>query len=226
MNTELLCLENTYLFLCSAYILESGTKDDKEYLILDKTVFYPKGGGQPSDKGVVIDKNGKKFFVEKCEIIDSLVFHFGTMEEDFLLDDLVQVEIDEPARKLNAKIHSASHLIDGAMHLCDYQLDNIKGFSYPEGPYNEYAGNIDDIDVFIQKVNEKLDEIIKTDNKVSSELTQDKHENGKPNRVVTIDGVNIIPCGGTHVNSLSELIGLKIKKVKNYPNSVRISFTI
>jgi alanyl-tRNA synthetase len=53
MNTTLDYLADTYLFSGEATLLEVGENEKGKYAILDKTVLYPRGGGQESDTGTI-----------------------------------------------------------------------------------------------------------------------------------------------------------------------------
>ena len=75
MNTQLLCLDNTYNYSCTAKVVEIGVLNESVFIILDQTAFYPQGGGQPSDIGT-IESNGNIFDASKCQIIEDKCYHF------------------------------------------------------------------------------------------------------------------------------------------------------
>ena len=54
--TNLLYLENTYLFNSKANIEKIDHLEKRKYLVLNQTIFYPQGGGQPSDRGYIADQ--------------------------------------------------------------------------------------------------------------------------------------------------------------------------
>ena len=53
MSTRRLYFESTYLFESPATILEQAEDEKGSYVVLDQTIFYPQGGGQPSDRGII-----------------------------------------------------------------------------------------------------------------------------------------------------------------------------
>ena len=59
MNTKLLYLENFSLLTCDAQVIAVLNEDGRDIVILDQTVFYPQGGGQPYDKGIIESPNSK-----------------------------------------------------------------------------------------------------------------------------------------------------------------------
>ena len=77
MKTILLYLEDTYLFQETANIVESGKNENGKYIILDKTIFYPQGGGQPTDTGTIQNENAQ-FDVSMVRMDENgIVYHYG-----------------------------------------------------------------------------------------------------------------------------------------------------
>jgi len=77
--TKLLYLEDMQQLECEAFVDSIDQKDGKTVLYLDQTVFYPQGGGQPYDTGV-ISTDDTKFIVEEVRFVDGLVLHIGHFE--------------------------------------------------------------------------------------------------------------------------------------------------
>jgi lysyl-tRNA synthetase, class II len=225
-TTKLLCLENTYNFACPAKVLETGDLEDKTYIILDQTVFYPQGGGQPSDIGTINSRNGA-FQVTKCQIIEDKCYHFGSFSEGFLeVGEEVTVNIDEETRKLHARIHTAGHVLDLALADCGFEYEPTKGYHFPAGPYVEYQGHIDSNPELIVKIEASLAKIIGANPKVSFEYVNGTHANGKPMRIMHLEGYPDCPCGGTHVDQLSKIGTVKIRKIKNQGEFVRVAYSV
>ena len=129
-------------------------------MILDKTVFHPQGGGQPSDVGE-IRFSFTKFVVSKVvnspipsERCRGVIWHIGNFtasgsdskQQDVSFDVLKESpsqHVDRASRMLYAKLHSAGHLIDVAMQQCGVGLKAGKGFHFPKGSYVEYVGKLD-----------------------------------------------------------------------------------
>ena len=61
---------------CGAKILEIKNENEKTILILDQTVFYPQGGGQPFDNGVILSGENT-FQVDEVRFLEGQVFHIG-----------------------------------------------------------------------------------------------------------------------------------------------------
>ena len=214
MQTKLLCLENTYNYSCTAKVVETGIFNEIAFVILDQTVFYPQGGGQPSDIGT-IESDGSVFEVSKCQIIDDECHHFGAFTNGELkVGDEVLVKIDSTKRDLHARIHTAGHLIDLGLAQLGFDLHPTKGYHFPAGPYIEYGGTLPQDPDLTQKLEKVLAEIIATDTKTNFEIVQGTHENGKPMRIMHLEGYPDCGCGGTHVEHLGQIGMIKIRKIK------------
>lgn len=238
-STELLYLENFNILESDAEVLDILQENGKEVVILDQTVFYPQGGGQPYDKGIIESPSGK-FLVEEVRFVDGLVKHIGRFENgNFNKGEKVKCVVDKDRRILNSKIHSAGHVVDLAVIKLGLNWVPGKGYHFPDGPYVEYAGSLDGLDKeklkadvenlcneFIKEGREtKLLFMSKEEMKSVCHFVPDYIPEGKPARVV-IYGDFGIPCGGTHVNNLSEIGSMRIRKVKEEKGNIRVSYNV
>lgn len=244
--TKLLYLHDFSLITCESEVVDALHEEGRDIVILDQTVFYPQGGGQPYDKGVIENSNSK-FIVEEVRFIDGLVKHTGHFEKgSFVKGDKVVCLVDEQRRSLNSRLHSAGHIVDMAIH--EIKLDWIpgKGFHFPEGPYVEYAGSLEGVDPDLIGVDtEKLKIDVETlcnkfithgmDVKIEF-MDQDQMKKvchfvpdyipeGKPGRVILFGDFGV-PCGGTHVSNLSQIKNMTIRKIKNNGGSIRVGYDV
>jgi Ser-tRNA(Ala) deacylase AlaX len=116
MPTEMLYLDDTYLFGANAIIrratlLEDGTTDVE----FDRTVFYPQGGGQPCDHGIIATSTGRATISKVSLDAEGIIHHVGTLEGKVETEQSANLAIDPERRTLNARNHSAGHLIDIAV---------------------------------------------------------------------------------------------------------------
>ncbi len=234
--TKLNYLDNTYLFESEAVFVEMKENEKGKAVILDETIFYPQGGGQPADKGEII--SGDNIFIVSDVRLDETgtVWHFGEFKNgDFKQGDKVILKIDKDRRILNAKLHSAGHLLDCAVS--KMRIENLKptkGFHFPDGPYVEYDGTIENSAEIIPVVQKNIDELIAQDLKIErKDLSQEEAENkgvyapaGKSARVVNFVGFSICGCGGTHVNSASEIGKIIIRKIKSSQGKTKIAYSV
>jgi Ser-tRNA(Ala) deacylase AlaX len=114
-----------------------------------QTIFHPQGGGQPTDVGIIQSPTGN-FTVTKVEMRkeDNVILHLGTFANadtsGFTAGATVSLVVDEATRRLNARIHSAGHLLDAAMRNTGRtDLVPSKGYHFPSGPYVEYVGSVE-----------------------------------------------------------------------------------
>lgn len=65
VSTERVYYTNTYLDKLVVKILEVGKDENGSYVICDRIIFHPQGGGQPSDEGYLVNQGGKRYKVKK-----------------------------------------------------------------------------------------------------------------------------------------------------------------
>ncbi len=224
--TKLVYLTDTYKFICQAKILKTGKDDAKgNFLILDQTIFYPQSGGQPSDTGTASVDETCSLDITFAAFQGETVLHFvkQDLQDDWPGKSIV-LKLDQDRRLLNAKSHTAGHLMGSIVEKLAPELVGIKGFHFPEGPNVEFTGKLTSYasDELLKKTNEIMKEEI--DKQV--ELSVRESESGeKNNRVVFIPGYEGTPCGGTHLKNLNQLKEVAIKKIKFKSGITKISYT-
>lgn len=239
MNTELRYLENYTQLEDESRVVQVDEIEGRTIVVLDATIFYPQGGGQPYDQGVIESPVGK-FIVREVRFVDGIVRHIGHFESGkFTNGEEVKCLVDKERRELNSKLHSAGHLVD--MTVTDLNLGWTpgKGYHFPEGPYVEYEGSLEGQDVEKLKAdlaklcNEHIAKGLETKvmfmdkekMKKVCRFVPDFIPEGKPGRVVMFGDFGV-PCGGTHVINLSELGSVTIRKVKQEGANIRIGYNV
>jgi Ser-tRNA(Ala) deacylase AlaX len=242
--TQLLYLENTYELQASATLTHINENQKGAYFICDQTIFYPKGGGQPADTGTITFQSGASLNVHFVDFDaeTATVRHYTNSAIDACLTGKTfSMEIDEDRRLINTKAHTAGHLIDALVsEMAPELIGKIGSHDASEGCYVKFQGLLESTaaDRLLETLNEKLNSSISGNKAVGkkivdpSELTSlrlpdgYKLPEGKPCRVVQIDGFNPSPCGGTHVQSLgefTEIIATKIGLIKK-ENVTKVSY--
>jgi Ser-tRNA(Ala) deacylase AlaX len=240
--TELLYLQDFDVETCKSTIesvmdLEDGRMD----IILDKTCFYPRGGGQDWDKGAITN-NEAHFAVEEVRLDENgVVHHIGSITGgSFSAGDAVSGEVDHERRAINTRLHSAGHVIDMAIDALGLDWIATKGQHYPDLSAVEYSGSweperAEELRVAIER--QANGSITKgTENTLRFMPVEEMHtvcrhvpENipkNKPGRVV-IYGDNFgIPCGGTHVKNLNQIGLVKVPKLKEKKGVIRVNYTV
>lgn len=239
MVTKLLYLEDFNTLHATARVLKQLTENDKTVIVLDQTIFYPQGGGQPYDTGIIHNKSAK-FFVEQTRFIDGIVKHIGIFEfGSFTTNDVVELEVNRERRTLHSRLHSAGHVIDMAIAELKLPWKPGKGFHFPEGPYIEYEGPFDDSmrEKLDNTLEETVNKYVQEDsvtkllfidkdamNKICRFVPNNLPEN-KPSRVVMY-GDFAVPCGGTHVSHLAVIGHITIRKIRLEKGSIRVSYAL
>jgi Ser-tRNA(Ala) deacylase AlaX len=221
-QTSLLYLEHMFTYSDTAHIIAFTEYEGKTALILDKTIFYPQGGGQPSDKGHITTATAS-FSVTEVRLYDSIVYHFGTVEQGtFIVGTEVVMHVDKELRHLHSRIHTAGHLIDYALLNSGYQLEPAKGYHFPSGAYVEYKGTFDqDIRDLLQKrLSEETSILIGHNLPVTIQFID------ATTRVMYLPGYPHIACGGTHVAYTSDIGTIIMRKIKNEKGYLRVSYGV
>eukprot|EP00931_Biecheleriopsis_adriatica_P030826 TRINITY_DN18120_c0_g1_i1.p1 TRINITY_DN18120_c0_g1~~TRINITY_DN18120_c0_g1_i1.p1 ORF type:complete len:308 (-),score=88.20 TRINITY_DN18120_c0_g1_i1:243-1166(-) len=235
-KTVPLYMDGTYVFECSAKLLDVWEDADKVCVELDQTVFHPQGGGQPSDIGWLESEGLPKLevaFVAKDKVREGVIRHEckGDTAAWFAAKSKgvkVLCKVDEAKRRMHARLHSAGHLLDVGVFALGFRWQPGKGYHFEDGPYVEYivgkeGRQLDNKDAkakeaVMQELADKMKELI-----AKSVPTQVGFVDGM--RTVTMDGVSC-GCGGTHVESSTEIGEVVIKKMQAKQGNMRVSYTV
>ena len=239
MATELVYLKDTYQFTHTAKV-ESLSQDDRgQYCVLDQTIFYPQGGGQPSDTGF-LGIQSAQVPISFAAFVEGEVRHYGDFSGNPInLGTEVVLSIDRDRRITHAKAHTAGHLLADVVESLGKGLIAVKGHHFPDGSYVEFQGNVptEEAATFIEEVNDRLSKILSSDEKIQTyrvsledlktlgSRTPTNLPTDKPMRVVKIGSFQVTPCGGTHLKSLGELQEVVITKAKRRKGHTKVSYT-
>jgi Ser-tRNA(Ala) deacylase AlaX len=240
-NTDLKYLNDTYVDSDKGVVLRVGRDDRGPYIVLNQTIFYPQGGGQPSDLGT-IHCDPHVINVNFVGFSEGEVLHYISEDPSFL-DDLVgrscELCLDKPRRIKHARLHTAGHLIAGIIDGQRGSLRATKGFHFEDGPYVEFEGEPQgDPEPFLASLQAAIDRLIAEDQKVTASLVSfDELQQqcwavpanlpqDKPLRTITIQPLDPVPCGGTHVGSLAELGAVSVLKMKKRKGTTKISYRV
>ncbi|WP_297091125.1 DHHA1 domain-containing protein [Thermococcus sp.] len=229
--TERLFYQNAYLWEAGARVEKVEKRDKKVRILLDRTIFYPEGGGQPSDRGIIAGE-GFRITVEKVGGKEE-IWHEGKLEGRLPEPgEPVRLILDAEWRYENMRQHTGQHILSAVFK--ELYDANTTGFQIFKG-YNkieiDYPGELD-WDMILE-VERKANEVVWRNLPVQVEVYEELPEELKeklrkelsdkvkpPIRIVSIPGVDVIPCGGTHVRSTGE-VGI-IKVVRFYRKSRKL----
>lgn len=245
--TKLVYLEDMHTLEGNARVVEVGEQDGRKYVILDRTLLYAQGGGQPADHGVIKSETAE-FAVSDVRFTDGLVYHYGEYISGVLSNgDEARIAVDAERRQLHKRLHSGAHVLD--MVVADMNLPWVpgKGYHFPDGPYVEYAGSLEGLDVeeLKSEIEQRCNHIIGLDLPTSTRFVDreamsrlcrfvpEHLPEGKPTRVVLYGDPSTgsgqvfgVPCGGTHVAHLAEVGHESIRKIKHEKGVVKVGYDI
>jgi len=238
MKTIPLYLEDSYVKEMDASVLEVFPEGEKRWrLILDKTVFYPMGGGQPTDQGTLVGDGwiGKVYQVLMKE---GEIGHFVESDTVPAVGLSVHGVIDWDRRYKNMKVHTAGHVIDFALYQLGYSpklLSPLKG-DHGKKPYIVYVGIVDhDI---TKELQDKSSEVIAdaialetafvplADLEKDAIYLQPGLPTNKPLRKLTLVGVGSVADGGTQVKNTSEVGEVTITLVKQGEGNTTVEYKV
>jgi len=233
--TKQLYLKDTYLFELNALIAAKKQDDRGAYVLLDQTVFYPQGGGQPSDQGIMRNNILDLKITSVRQIGNEIRHYLGSGISEVLENQNVLCVIDKERRILNAKYHTAGHLLGNVTEVIYPSLKAIKGHSFPNEAYVEFQGDeLPDI----TKLQDSLDKAIAEGKRtIIFEMDPMSFEqkfyklpyqipDNKVFRIMQIEGFLPVPCGGTHLSRISEIGSMTLEKIKVKNSIIRISYEV
>ena len=231
MNTQRLYYQDVYLKECEARVLSCRKEGDRCRVILDRTVFYPEGGGQPADRGFLFiqkeDEAGRKVPVLDVQEEEEGIVHYtgGELAEG----SLVLCRIDWDRRFDLMQQHSGEHIISGLIHE-SFGYDNV-GFHMGEdcitidlsgsltmdqareieARANDYIVGCHPVEILHPQPAD-LDDY---DYRSKKELSGDV-------RLVSFPGADLCACCGLHVTCTGEIGLVKILSCHHFREGVRI----
>jgi Ser-tRNA(Ala) deacylase AlaX len=240
MASILKYLDDPKLYESTATVIRVDTSQngDDMILMLDETIFYPRGGGQPADRGRIVC-NGAKQEVIDVRYADGDVLHIGPVgSQSFEDGDRVELAVDPELRDKHSRLHTGGHLIMTAIDRL-WGFPAIKGYHFPDGPYIQAQGTVppEDRSAALASLQIELDHLVAEDSEVTwrfETIANLKAQgifvptdvpSGKPTRVVVTSGYQS-PCGGTHVRRLGELRGLAATGLKVKQGKLQIAYNI
>jgi len=229
----------TDIRLDSHAVAEGGQREQVWQVALDRTAFYPVGGGQPWDTGVLLatSKSGSvlEVVVERVEEDESgEVWHF--VRKPLPEGTEVEGRVDAERRMDHAQQHTGQHLLSAVF---------LKELGAATVSFHLGAESVT-IDLKIEKVGEEelrrvealANRLIYEDRAVrprwvSREEAEAMLSRGElrklpertgPMRIVEMEGVEFNACGGTHARSTGAIGGLLVRRVEKVKQGWRVEF--
>ncbi|MDG6964116.1 MAG: alanine--tRNA ligase [Nitrososphaerota archaeon] len=205
-----------------------------KYVVLDRTVFYPRGGGQEPDRGTIA---GAK--VVDIEKYGDVVIH-KVEGQPPKTGTTVECHVDQRRRRRVTQIHTATHILNGSSRQVlgpwVWQHSAFKEENYGRIDITHFAHLTEEQ---VQKIEDVANEVVRKNLKVTNtfmprreaerkygfRLYQGGVVPGKLVRVVNIGGWDVEACGGTHTKTTGEVGLIKIVKAERVQDGVeRLEF--
>jgi len=236
-KTIALYYEDHYTKEFDAKVLWKNKTNNGTEVILDKTAFYPEGGGQPADKGIlIVDK--KKVTVKHVEKEGNAIIH--VIDKDLDVSDKVHGEIDWDHRYMLMKHHTGTHVVNGALrtlfgeHI--WQAGSQLAVNEARFDFSHYKSiSEEDVKEIEKLANKFIHQTVDVEKKVMERNDAEKefgfrlYQGGVPPgnliRVLNIPGIDVEACGGMHLNNTREIEKIRIIKIERIQDGVnRITF--
>lgn len=213
--------------------------------ITEESIFYPQGGGQPSDVGVITSTTGTSTFnvLHVRTGPQKRILHLGTFETptQFAPGEEVKQSIDGTKRHLYSRIHTAGHVLSLAVNELRDLIPGVvdtKAQHYPDAAYVEFRGAIDG--AHRDAIQAKTDELVGSRLPVRLHWWDEEElrercnavldgfviPEGEKARAVEIVGLGSYPCGGTHVEDSSGVGRIVVGKIKRAKGMTKISYCV
>ncbi len=223
--TARLFLDDATLATASAVVIASGP----DGIVLDRTVFYARGGGQPGDTGSLRWEADETPITEALKGDGDAILHLPAPDAALPpVGAVVEVAIDWPRRQAHMRMHTATHLLcslikgaavtGGSVGADKSRLD----FDLPNPPPKEEieaglnALIAADYPVSIEWVDAS---VLDTDPGLVRTLSVQPPRGTGRLRLIRIGAnetlVDLQPCGGTHVSRTSEIGRIRVQKIEN-----------
>lgn len=224
--TRLLYYENTYLREFEATVLQVVGNAERVGVILNRTAFYPTGGGQPSDTGLIKGNGGEAEVMDVQWNNGNVLHRVGKVEGTIDAGDSVKGRIDWSRRYSLMRNHTAAHLITEAIRVVvgrpvkvvgsGLDVDKVHLDLVVDGSLRPLFGQIEEAANRLVRENKPVRTVIM--NREDAEKRVKKfHEslNTLPAevtqvRIVEVEGVHACACGGTHVLTTGEIGAIKL----------------
>ena len=215
----MLFIEDSYLKDFDATILNI----DSNEIILDRTAFYAKSGGQPGDIGKITLNEKEINIIDTVYDNKQNILHVCENSNDLKIDEKIKGKINWEIRYKHMRMHTALHL------LCSLIPYDVTGgqISYEK---SRLDFNADD-KIEKEEIENKINQLVKDDHEISYQWITLEELDNQPDlvrtmsvkpprtnnkiRLVKIGSIDLQPCGGTHVKRTKEIGNIKIGKIEN-----------
>jgi misacylated tRNA(Ala) deacylase len=223
MASELLFRDDAYLRSATARVVAVSERG----IELDRTVFYPQGGGQAGDSGALRRTSGERLIITDTRKADGpdRILHIPATEGAALEPgETVELELDWERRYRLMRLHTALHLLS-----CVIPAPVTGGNIVAEKARLDF-----DIDLSLlnaERIERETNALIVTGAATETVWISDAELDAQPElvktmsvqpprgvgrvRLLKIPGIDLQPCGGTHVANIAEIGGIRVLRIRS-----------
>jgi misacylated tRNA(Ala) deacylase len=223
MGTELVFRADAYAKSANARVVSV----DERGIELDRTIFYPMGGGQQGDTGALVRANGERIAIvdtRKGDTMDSVRHITAPGAPALETGETLTLKLDWPRRYALMRLHTALHVMscvvvapvtggniapDKARLDFDIDMSLLDAGKIERETNALIARGVETETVWI--TDEELDarpELVKT-------MSVQPPRGGGRVRLLRIPGIDLQPCGGTHVRNIAEIGAIRVLKIRS-----------
>jgi misacylated tRNA(Ala) deacylase len=223
MITELLFRDDAYLKAARARVVAV----DERGVELDRTIFYPQGGGQLGDTGVIVRDNGERLAVtdtRKGDGLDSVLHVVQPDTARLEIGEAVSLEIDWTRRHALMRLHTALHVMS-----CVVVAPVTGGNIAPDKARLDFDIDMSQLDA--GRIERETNALIARGVATETVWITDAEMDARPElvktmsvqpprgagrvRLLSIPGIDLQPCGGTHVANIAEIGGIRVIRIRS-----------
>jgi misacylated tRNA(Ala) deacylase len=223
MPTEFLFRDDAYLKTAGARVVAVTDRG----IELDRTIFYPLGGGQPGDTGVLVRESGERIAIadtRKGETPDTVLHVPAPGSTQLVAGEPLMLEIDWERRYSLMRLHTALHVMscvviapvsggnispDKGRLDFDIDMNLLNAEAIEQGTNELISRGIDTRTVWITDADlEARPELVKT-------MSVQPPRGAGRVRLLEIPGIDLQPCGGTHVGNIAEIGPIRVVRIRN-----------
>ena len=223
MATELLFREDAYVRSASARVIAVHERG----IELERTIFYPLGGGQLGDTGRLVRASGERIPIadtRKGDAIDSVLHVPAPGAPQPEPGETLTLEIDWERRYSLMRLHTALHVMS-----CVVVAPVTGGNISPDKARLDFDIDMSLLDA--QKIEQETNALIARGTETETVWITDEELDARPElvktmsvqpprgagrvRLLKIPGIDLQPCGGTHVKNIAEIAGIRVLKIRS-----------
>jgi misacylated tRNA(Ala) deacylase len=223
LSTELLFRDDAYLRSATARVLEVHERG----IELDRTIFYPLGGGQPGDRGTLVRESGEQITItdtRKGATPGSVVHIPAPGLSGPQPGEILALQLDWERRYSLMRLHTALHLLS-----CVVVAPVSGGNIAPDKARLDFDTDIGLLDA--ERITRETNALIASAMATETVWITDEELDAQPElvktmsvqpprgvgrvRLLKIPGIDLQPCGGTHVRNVAEIGGIRVTRIRN-----------